>query len=104
MEQNNFDFDELMKRDPVQNEDEFVFTDEEIVFLGNTDLVAFEEKFPGEAEYYLIVLWDWLKTLPKSFISCIFAAITSMPLPIIRHFVRQINQKTAISLIILNDI
>lgn len=56
MEQNNFDFDELMKRDPVQNEDEFVFTDEEIVFLGNTDLAAFEEKFPGEAEYYLIVL------------------------------------------------
>ncbi|MFA6334794.1 MAG: hypothetical protein WCX48_04460 [Bacteroidales bacterium] len=58
MEQKKFDFNELMKRDPAQNEDELVFTDEEIVFLGSTDFPTFEEKFPGEAEYYLNALKD----------------------------------------------
>lgn len=56
MEPKFFDFNELMKREPVQNEHELVFTDEEILFLGTTDLIAFEEKFPGEAEYFLNVL------------------------------------------------
>ena len=56
MEPKIFDFNELMKRDPVQNEHELVFTDEEILFLGTTDLIAFEDKFPGEAEYFLNVL------------------------------------------------
>lgn len=56
MEQNNFDFAELMKRNPVEKEHELVFTDEEIFFLGSTDFDIFEEKFPGEAEYYLNAL------------------------------------------------
>jgi len=58
MEPKKFDFDELMKREPVQNEHEFVFTDEEILFMGDTDLITFEDKFPGEAEYYMNVLSD----------------------------------------------
>lgn len=52
MEQNKFDFTELMKRQPVQKENELVFTDEEIIFLGDTDYDTFEEKYPGEAAYY----------------------------------------------------
>lgn len=56
MEPKFFDFNELMKRNPVEKENELVFTDEEILFLGTTDIIAFEEKFPGEAEYFLNVL------------------------------------------------
>ncbi len=56
MEQKQFDFDELMKREPAQNEEEVVFTDEEILFLAKVDLIAFAEKFPSDAEYYLCIL------------------------------------------------
>ena len=44
-------FEELMKRSP--KEDGSVFSDEEIIFLGNMDLVAFGDKFSCEAEIYM---------------------------------------------------
>lgn len=44
-------FEELMKRSP--KEDGSVFSDEEIIFLGNMDLVAFCDKFRYEAEIYM---------------------------------------------------
>lgn len=44
-------FEELMKRSP--KEDGSAFSDEEIIFLGNMDLVAFCEKFRYEAEIYM---------------------------------------------------
>ena len=44
-------FEELMKRSP--KEDGSAFSDDEIIFLGNMDLVAFSEKFRYEAEVYM---------------------------------------------------
>ena len=44
-------FEELMKRSP--KEDGSAFSDEEIIFLGNMDLVAFGNKFRYEAEVYM---------------------------------------------------
>lgn len=44
-------FEELMKRSP--KEDGSAFSDEEIIFLGNMDLVAFCDKFRYEAEIYM---------------------------------------------------
>lgn len=44
-------FEELMKRSP--KEDGSAFSDEEIIFLGNMDLVAFGDKFRYEAEIYM---------------------------------------------------
>ena len=44
-------FEELMKRSP--NEDGSAFSDDEIIFLGNMDLVALSEKFRYEAEIYM---------------------------------------------------
>lgn len=44
-------FEELMKRSP--KEDGSALSDEEIIFLGNMDLVAFCEKFRYEAEIYM---------------------------------------------------
>lgn len=44
-------FEELMKRSP--KEDGSAFSDEEIIFLGNMDLVAFGDKFSCEAEIYM---------------------------------------------------
>lgn len=32
------------------------FTDEEIIFMWNYDMVAFARKFPGVAEYYMTVI------------------------------------------------
>lgn len=44
-------FEELMKRSP--KEDGSAFSDDEIIFLGNMDLVAFGNKFRYEAEVYM---------------------------------------------------
>lgn len=44
-------FEELMKRSP--KEDGSAFSDDEIIFLGNMDLVALSEKFRYEAEIYM---------------------------------------------------
>lgn len=44
-------FEELMKRSPKG--DGSTFSDDEIIFLGNMDLVAFGDKFPCEAEIYM---------------------------------------------------
>ena len=44
-------FEELMKRSP--KEDGSAFSDDEIIFLGNMDLVALSEKFRYEAEFYM---------------------------------------------------
>ena len=56
-----YDFDEMMKRKPV-NDDSWdfnsVFTDEEIIFMGNYDLPKFGAKFPNEAEYFMDELDD----------------------------------------------
>lgn len=63
-------FNELMKRTPAvdpdtawddtplsDEEDDWdfnsVFTDEEIRFMGEYDLIMFGKKFPNEAEYYM---------------------------------------------------
>ena len=43
--------EELMKRSP--KEDGSAFSDDEIIFLGNMDLVALSEKFRYEAEIYM---------------------------------------------------
>lgn len=44
-------FEELMKRSP--KEDGSTFSNDEIIFLGNMDLVAFGDKFRYEAEIYM---------------------------------------------------
>lgn len=44
-------FEELMKRSPTV--DGSAFSDDEIIFLGNMDLIAFSEKFLAEAEIYM---------------------------------------------------
>ena len=56
MEHLNFDFAELMKRNPLECENELVFTDDEIRFLANTNFDEFEERFPFDAEYYLNIM------------------------------------------------
>ena len=47
---------ELMKRKPYKGDDwdeNSVFTDEEIEFMGKFNLPEFSKKFPNEAEYYM---------------------------------------------------
>lgn len=49
-------FNELMKRTPYKGDDwdeNSVFTDEEIEFLGRFNLPEFGKKFPNEGEYYM---------------------------------------------------
>lgn len=44
-------FKKLMTKKP--NGKGMTFSDEEILFLGKMNLVAFEEKFPADANYYM---------------------------------------------------
>lgn len=44
-------FKNLMTRKP--NKEGMTFSDEEILFLGKMNLVAFGEKFPADASYYM---------------------------------------------------
>ena len=56
-----YDFDELMKRKPAKEDNldiNAVFTDEEIIFMGNYDLPKFCAKFPDEAEEFMDELDD----------------------------------------------
>lgn len=52
-------FDELMRRKPYKGDswnENAVFTDEEMEFLGAYDLDKFADKFPNEAYWYMEVL------------------------------------------------
>ena len=54
-------FDEMMKRKPAKEDNldiNAVFTDEEIIFMGNYDLPKFGAKFPNEAEEFMDELDD----------------------------------------------
>lgn len=49
-------FEKLMSRYPYKGDDwdeNSVFTDEEIEFMGKFNLPEFSKKFPNEAEYYM---------------------------------------------------
>ena len=46
-------FDELMQT--TVEEDKMTFDDDTILFMGKMNLVRFAEKFPGEADWYMIM-------------------------------------------------
>lgn len=48
----------LMNMKEFPDVDEFTHNSDQIIFLGETDLMLLEELFPGEAEYYMNVLSD----------------------------------------------